>query len=251
MRKYLCQSRWLLLSPLLFIIVWEIISRIVGNDLIFPGIPSIFKALIDIIKGKDFLSIVFHTLKRTGISIGISLVIGILCGILSYRYKFFYILFFPFFSFLKSIPTIAVIILVLIWSNVEAVPIITGIMILLPLIYENILGGIDSIDRDLLKMADIYKVSKIDILKGIYIPGVYYFSSSGIPTLIALTLKVVIAGEVLSQGSLSIGGEIFMGKIYLESSSIFAWIIIIILINFLLDISLKKLNKELTKWRKL
>ena len=133
MRKYLCQSRWLLLSPLLFIIVWEIISRIIGNDLIFPGIPSIFKALIDIIKGKDFLSIVFHTLKRTGISIGISLVIGILCSILSYRYKFFYILFFPFFSFLKSIPTIAVIILVLIWSNVEAVPIITGIMILLPL----------------------------------------------------------------------------------------------------------------------
>ena len=78
MRKYLCQSRWLLLSPLLFIIVWEIISRIIGNDLIFPGIPSIFKALTDIIKGKDFLSIVFHTLKRTGISIGISLVIGIL-----------------------------------------------------------------------------------------------------------------------------------------------------------------------------
>lgn len=251
MRKYLCQSRWMLISPLLFVAVWEVISRIIGNDLIFPGIPSIFKAFIDIIKGKEFLLIVFHTLKRTAVSVGISLIIGILCSILSYNYKFFYILFFPFFSFLKSIPTIAVIILVLIWSNVEVVPIITGIMILLPLIYENILGGIDSIDRDLLKMADIYKVAKIDILKGIYIPGVYYFSSSGIPALIALTLKVVIAGEVLSQGSLSIGGEIFMGKMYLESPSIFAWIIIVILINFFLDISLKKINTELTKWRKL
>lgn len=251
MRKYLCQSRWLLISPLLFVAVWEIISRIIGNSLIFPGIPSIFESLIDIIKGKYFLLIVFHTLKRTVVSVGISLIIGTLCSILSYRYKFFYILFFPFFSFLKSIPTIAVIILVLIWSNVEVVPIITGIMILLPLIYENILGGIDSIDRDLLKMADIYIVTKIDILKGIYIPGIYYFSSSGIPALIALTLKVVIAGEVLSQGSLSIGGEIFMGKIYLESSSIFAWIIIVILINFFLDISLKKINTELTKWREL
>ena len=158
---------------------------------------------------------------------------------------------FPFFSFLKSIPTIAVIILVLIWSNVEIVPIITGIMILLPLVYENILGGIDSIDRDLLKMADIYKISKIDIFKGIYIPGVYYFSSAGIPALIALTLKVVIAGEVLSQGSLSIGGEIFIGKIYLETSSIFAWIVIVILINFLLDVFLKNINKKFTRWRNL
>lgn len=251
MKKYLFQSRWLFISPLLFMVIWEIVSRMIGNDLIFPGLLSIFKAFINIIKEKNFLFIVFHTLKRTGISIGISLILGILCSILSYKYKFFYILFFPFFSFLKSIPTIAVIILVLIWSNVEIVPVITGIMILLPLIYENILGGIDSIDRELLKMADIYKISKIDVFKGIYIPGVYYFSASGIPALIALTLKVVVAGEVLSQGSLSIGGEIFMGKIYLETSSIFAWVIIVILINFLLDIFLKKVNSELTKWRNL
>lgn len=251
MKKYLFQSRWLFISPLLFMVIWEIISKIIGNDLIFPGVLSIFNAFINIIKEKNFLLIIFHTIKRTGISIGISLIIGILCSILSYKYRFFYILFFPFFSFLKSIPTIAVIILVLIWSNVEIVPIITGIMILLPLIYENILGGIDSIDRDLLKMADIYKIPKIDIFKEIYIPGVYYFSSAGISALIALTLKVVIAGEVLSQGSLSIGGEIFMGKIYLETSSVFAWIIIVILINFLLDIFLKKGNKKLTKWRNL
>lgn len=251
MKKYLFQSRWLLISPLLFMLIWEIISRIIGNDLIFPGLLSIFKTFIDIIKEKNFILIVFHTLKRTGISIGISLIIGILSGILSYKYKFFYALFFPFFSFLKAIPTIAVIILVLIWSNVEIVPIITGIMIILPLIYENILGGIDSIDRDLLKMAEIYKISKIDVFKGIYVPGVYYFSSSGVPALIALTLKVVIAGEVLSQGSLSIGGEIFMGKIYLETSSIFAWITIVILINFILDMFLKKINRELTKWRNL
>lgn len=251
MKKYLFQSRWLFISPLLFMIIWEIISRIIGNDLIFPSVLSIFKAFINIIKEKDFLFIIFHTIKRTGISIGISLIIGILCSILSYKYRFFYILFFPFFSFLKSIPTIAVIILVLIWSNVEIVPIITGIMILLPLVYENILGGIDSIDRDLLKMADIYKISKIDIFKGIYIPGVYYFSSAGIPALIALTLKVVIAGEVLSQGSLSIGGEIFIGKIYLETSSIFAWIVIVILINFLLDVFLKYINKKFTRWRNL
>ena len=117
--------------------------------------------------------------------------------------------------------------------------------------YENILGGIDSIDKNIIKMADIYKVSKIDILKGIYIPGVYYFSTSVIPTLIALALKVVIAGEVLSQDSLSIGGEIFIGKIYLESPSIFAWIIIIVFINFSLDIFFKKLNDKLTEWRKL
>lgn len=250
MKKYSCQNSWIALSALFFIIIWEGISRVTGNDLIFPSLVSILNSFVEIIQRQDFSSIIFHTLKRTGMSIAVSIGLGVVCSTLSYRYRFFYLLFFPFLTFLKSIPTIAVIILVLIWSSVEMVPFIAAVMILLPLLYENILGGIDSIDKDLLKMADIYKVSKKDIIKDIYIPGVYFFAAPGFPAVAGLALKVVIAGEVLAQESLSIGGEIFMGKIYLESSAIFAWVIIVIAINFLLDLGIKYFNRRISRWRK-
>lgn len=248
MKKYLYQNSWI--SLLFFMIVWEGIARTVDNELIFPSLVSIFTSLTDIVQRQDFSSIIFHTIKRTGMSIAVSIVLGVVCSTLSYRYRFFYLLFFPFLTFLKSIPTIAVIILVLIWSSAEMVPFVAAVMILLPLFYENILGGIDSIDKDLLKMADIYKVSLIDTIRGIYIPSIYFFIAPSFPSTAGLALKVVIAGEVLAQESLSIGGEIFMGKIYLESSAIFAWIIIVIGINFVLDLGIKYFNKRIGRWRK-
>ena len=65
-----------------------------------------------------------------------------------------------------------------------------------------------------------------------------------------LTFKVIIAGEVLSQESLSIGGEIFINKIYLESSNIFAWIIVVIVLNYFLEKGLKTINNRVCRWEK-
>lgn len=250
MKRYSKQNNYLFLSPIIFLIIWEIVARFVGNSMIFPNIAEIFYSLIDIIKSDNFLIILFNTLKKSVITLLTSMFLGSFLGVLSYNYKLCYLIFFPFINFIKSIPTIAVIILVLIWSKVEFVPFFAGIMIALPIIYENILGGIDSIDRDLIKMANIYNVSKFLIFKDIYLPGVYFFLSSTLSAITALVLKVVIAGEVLAQDTLSIGGEIFMGKIYLESGSIFAWIIIIIFINFVIELFIKCLNKRLNSWRK-
>lgn len=250
MKRYSYQNNYLFLSPVIFIGVWEIIARIIGNSMIFPDILDIFNSLVNIIKNRDFLIILFNTLKKATISLVISFFLGSMLGVLSYRYKFCYLIFFPFINFIKSIPTIAVIILVLIWSKVEFVPFFAGMMIVLPIIYENILGGIESIDNDLVKMAKIYNVSKFLIFKDIYLSGVYFFLAPSLSAIIGLTLKVIIAGEVLAQDSLSIGGEIFMGKIYLESATIFAWIIIIILVNFLIEITIKNFNLKLNRWRK-
>lgn len=250
MKRYSKQNNYLFLSPIIFVVIWEIVAKLVGNSMIFPNIIDIFYSLIEIIKNENFLVILFNTLKKAVVTLLVSLFLGSVLGVLSYRYKLCYLIFFPFINLIKSIPTIAVIILVLIWSKVEFVPFFAGTMIVLPIIYENILGGIDSIDKDLIKMANIYKVSKFSIFKDIYLPAVYFFLASTLSAITGLVLKVIIAGEVLAQDSLSIGGEIFMGKIYLESANIFAWIIIIIFINFVAEICIKCLNRRLNSWRK-
>lgn len=250
MKKYSYQNSYLFLSSIIFLIVWEVLAEVVGNQMIFPDILSIFNSLIEILKNENFLFILFNTLKKSIICLIISFFLGSVLGILSYRYKICEMIFFPFINFIKSIPTIVVIILILIWSKVEFVPFFAGIMIILPIIYENIIGGIESIDRELIKMAKIYNVSRFLIYKDIYLPSVYFYLSSTLSSIVGLTLKVIIAGEVLAQDSLSIGGEIFMGKIYLESATIFAWIIVIILMNFLIEVTIKNFNRKMNIWRK-
>lgn len=238
------------LSIFFFLIIWEGVALYIDNSLLFPRVSEIFLSLKNLVASGDFILILWNTLSRLFISIVFSLILAIIFSVASYRYEIVGFLFFPFIIFLRAVPTIAIIIVVLIWSSVEKVPIVVGILILFPILYESILGGIKNVDKNLLKMSKVFKVPTKRVVRDIYIPSIYYSISSNIPSYMGLTFKVIIAGEVLSQESLSIGGEIFINKIYLESSNIFAWIIVVIVLNYFLEKGLKTINNRVCRWEK-
>lgn len=238
------------LSIFFFLIIWEGVALYIDNSLLFPRVSEIFLSLKNLVVSGDFILILWNTLSRFFISIVLSLILAIIFSVASYRYEIVGFLFFPFIIFLRAVPTIAIIIVVLIWSSVEKVPIVVGMLILFPILYESILGGIKNVDKNLLKMSKVFKVPTKRVVRDIYIPSIYYSISSNIPSYMGLTFKVIIAGEVLSQESLSIGGEIFINKIYLESSNIFAWIIVVIVLNYFLEKGLKTINNRVCRWEK-
>lgn len=238
------------LSIFFFLIIWEGVALYIDNSLLFPRVSEIFLSLKNLVASGDFTLILWNTLSRFFISIVFSLILAIIFSVASYRYEVISFLLFPFIIFLRAVPTIAIIIVVLIWSSVERVPIVVGMLILFPILYESILGGIKNVDKNLLKMSKVFKVSTKRVVRDIYIPSIYYSISSNIPSYMGLTFKVIIAGEVLSQESLSIGGEIFINKIYLESSNIFAWIIVVIVLNYFLEKGLKTINNRVCRWKK-
>ena len=238
------------LSMFFFFIIWEGVALYIDNSLLFPRVSEIFLSLKNLVASGDFTLILWNTLRRFFISIVFSLILAIIFSVASYRYEVIGFLLFPFIIFLRAVPTIAIIIVVLIWSSVEKVPIVVGVLILFPILYESILGGIKNVDKNLLKMSKVFKVPTKRVVRDIYIPSIYYSISSNIPSYMGLTFKVIIAGEVLSQESLSIGGEIFINKIYLESSNIFAWIIVVIVLNYFLEKGLKTINSRVCRWEK-
>lgn len=249
MKRYL-QNSSKILSLIFFLIIWEGVAFYIDNSLLFPRIGEIASSLKNILIEQSFIFILWNTLSRFFISIIISLVLSIILAIISYNYNFIQLILSPFIIFLRAVPTIAIIILVLIWSSVEVVPIVVGVLILFPILYESILGGIEGVDKNLIKMSRVFKVSNRRVIKDIFIPSIYFSISPSLPSYIGLTFKVIIAGEVLSQESLSIGGEIFINKIYLESPNIFAWIIVIIFLNYILERGLKLLNNRFCRWKR-
>ena len=249
MKRYL-QSSYKLLSFVFFLSICEGVALYVDNSLLFPRLYDIYSSLKNILNSPEFFSIIWNTMSRLILSIVLSIIGAIFFASLSYISSFISVLIKPFIIFLRTVPTITMIILVLIWSSTEKVPIFVGMVILFPILYENILGALKSVDQNLLKMSKVYNVPLNRIITNIYIPSVYYSIFSNFPSYIGLTFKVVIAGEILSQENFSIGGEIFLNKIYLESSNIFAWIIIVIVINYFLEKGLKYFNTRVNRGKK-
>ena len=88
-------------------------------------------------------------------------------------------------------------------------------------------------------MASLYNVDKATIIKDIYVPNVFLNLSFVFTSTLGINLKMVIAGEALAQPKYAIGSNLQLQKTYLNTSGVFAWIIIILLIANIFEYGMK------------
>lgn len=252
MMSYIFKDRkFSIISKLAIIFIWILLSRIVNSEVLVPSINSTFISIIKITKGTDFINIVKFTLLRTLFGFSISLFLAMLLGIVSTISKIIYNLMIPILKFLNSVPTIAIIVLALIWLNSELVPMFVGFIMIFPILYETVLNSVLSVDQDIIQMANLYRVGKMGIIKNIYIPNILYNLSASFNSVLSINLKMVIAGEVLAQPKYAIGSSLQLQRMYLNTSGVFAWIIIILLISGVFDYVGKgiKYSLGINKWK--
>lgn len=234
-------------SILVLIIIWKIVSVIVGKPIIIPSPEETAGELIKIISSKVFLATVSSTVKRVLIGYLITMLASILLGIISGFNKAFYYLLKPLVMVFKSIPTMAVILLAIIWLKSELAPILVVFLVIFPMLYESTVHGIRNVDQKLIEMAQIYEIKGLRLLWNIYMPSIRSMISSSLSSTIGLSLKVVIASEVLSQPKISIGTSFQMEKAYLNTAGVFAWAIIAISIVAIIEIFLKYSCRKFNK----
>lgn len=232
-------KKYVWLSVLILLGIWTITAKFIDKEVIIPSPQSVLISLVDLLSSKNFNKIVFSTLSRSFISFLICILSSIILGVLAGMTKTFYNIMMPFVALLKSVPTMAIVILALIWLNSEKAPILIGIVLVFPVLYDSVVNGVINVDKKLIQMAELYSVKKKYIIKDIYMPSIYAYLSSAMGAALGLTLKAVIAGEVLGQPKYSIGGSMQLEKMYLNTSGVFAWIVVIVALVTIFEMIIK------------
>ncbi|WP_461206751.1 ABC transporter permease [Clostridium sp. DL1XJH146] len=220
---------------IVILILWQITALGVDKEILIPTPRATFGSLIKIIQSKNFIIIVFSTLKRTFISFFLSLFFALIFGTLSGLFKNLFHIIEPIISIIRSTPTMAIIILALIWLGGERAPVLIGFIVVFPILYSSVYRGIVQTDEKLIQMAESYDVKKIVILKDIYIPSIKSYLLAGINAALGLCFKVMISAEVLGQPKYAMGTSLYMQKINLDMAGVFAWSIILIVIAVIFD----------------
>jgi NitT/TauT family transport system permease protein len=96
-------------------------------------------------------------------------------------------------------------------------------------------------------MARLYKVKKWTVITDIYIPSILMNVNGVMSSALGLNFKVVISGEVLGQPKFSIGSSLQLEKMYLNTSGVFAWIIIIVVLVIISEKLIKLFKVPKTK----
>ena len=237
------------LGAIVLLIIWEIVAIKINKDIYLPRIEDVLFSMLEIIKSPEFIKNSLSTLYRTLVSFAGALILSVILGVLSFMYPFFRNILTPLNSIGKTIPTMILVLLALIWFDKDKAPFIVGFAIVFPILYEGIFNSLKDIDKKILEMCKIYKVPQKEKIKKIYIPVIKFYIMSILISTFSLAFKVVIAGEVHGQPKYGIGTAVQIEKVNFNTVGIFAWIVIIAFISILFEYINKKLLKRVYRWK--
>ena len=229
--------------------VWGIAAYAIGSDLILPGPVRTFGRLFELVQTSDFWTSVSFSLLRIIFGFVLSLVVGILLAVFCHKSRLIKELFVPFINAIKSIPVASFAILVAFWFSREHISIFIAFITVLPIVFFNTQKGIENVDRNLLEMADVFRVGIFKRIRHIYVPLVMPFIASAAASGLGFAWKAGIAAELISSVRDSIGGSLIVARNFLLMADVLAWTITIVVLAWAMEKIVFFLFGRVKKWQ--
>ncbi len=220
-----------LFSVLLALVLWQIAAEYVGSDILLVSPLQVASRLGELLKEQDFFQVLFFTLSRIAKGFLWGAFTAIALALLSGRFKIIEILLWPYMITIKSVPVASFIVVAFIWLTASDLAIFISFLMVLPIVYTNLLDGIKSVDPKMLEMADLFKMKFPRRLRYIWLPAIKSFALSGFKIALGLAWKAGVAAELIGYPAGSIGEKLYYSKFFLETDTLFAWTVVIIILS--------------------
>jgi NitT/TauT family transport system permease protein len=222
-----------------WIILWQATASLVSLPVLLPGPLQTLKVLTHLASEPSFWFSAGASLLRIMMGYALALVFGVVLSILCAGIETAEAILSPLRTLIRSTPITSFIILVLLWINVDKVPIFIAFLTVFPVIWHGVQQGIQQVDAELLEMAKVYKFKPCQVLRYIYLPSVapHFYASAA--TGLGFAWKAGIAAEVIAKPAYSIGKSLQDAKVYLQTESLFAWTLVVVLLSLALETLLK------------
>jgi len=234
-----------LLPPVFWLGVWQFAALYVGKEILLPSPLSVFTTLKALVVTQVFWQTALLSLLRIFAGFWCGALMGTLVAVLTFAVPVADQILSPAVRVIRATPVVSFIILVLLWIGAGLVPGFISALMVLPVLWENVRGGLAGTDPLLLELAQAYRFSPFKTARLIYYPSVRPSFNVGCRTGMGLAWKAGVAAEVLCQPNLAIGSRVYYSKITLDSPALFAWTAVVILLSFLLEWAISVLFRRL------
>ena len=224
-----------------WMLVWYLCALKVGKELILPSPFAVLKSLGSLIVTSRFWIATAITIVRILSGYALGIVTAVLLAVMTCSNSLADAILSPVIRIVRSTPVASFIILALLWMNRTAVPVLMSMLMVVPVVWENIVAQYQTTDSSLLEMARAYELSAWKKFRYIYVPSAFPGFLAGCMSAMGLAWKSGIAAEVLSQPTSAIGTDLYYAKIYLETPDLFAWTSVVIILSMCIEKIIRKL----------
>jgi putative hydroxymethylpyrimidine transport system permease protein len=244
-------TKWLAPAALLALLIggWELFAKLghVENYLL-PAPSEVASALWN---DRDLLAPdTWVTAREVLLGFGLALVTGIAIAIVLHLSSFLRRAAYPLVVASQAVPVIVIAPILVIWFGFGITPklIVIALICFFPVVV-NTLDGLESIDRDQIKMMRTLGASRLDLLRRLELPGSLPYMFSGAKVAVAVAVIGAVFGELVGSDA-GLGHAIQVGTAQLETARVFAAVLILSVMAIALFGLVALLERRAVPWAK-
>ncbi|MCM1053987.1 MAG: ABC transporter permease subunit [Bacteroides sp.] len=224
-----------LLCAVFWLVIWQLGAMALNQKILLASPVEVIQKIFVLSAEPDFWKSILFSAGRILLGFVLGLVIGVSLAAAAGKLYFVRRLLSPLVSALKAVPVASFTILALIWVSSKNLSVLVTFLICLPIIYLNMLEGIDSLDMKLTEMARVFEIPSWRRIVGIYLSQLLPYFRSAVGLAIGLCWKSGVAAEVIGIPVGSVGEKLYQAKVYLETADLFAWTVVVILASYICE----------------
>ena len=240
---------WLLISFAVAMLVWYLMSIIPQTSRAFPNVVVTIEGLMRMVERGAFWQDLSSSLISVALGYAIGFIIALPVAILMAWYVPVRNILEPWIQFIRNIPPLAYVPLIVICAGVGRLPQVIVITIACFLIMcVTIYQGVINVDETLIKAARVLGATDKDIFIRIITPATLPFILTAVRLGASVALTTLIAAESTG-ASAGLGMRIRSLNNTYDAAPMLAYVIIIGIIGITLEKIIKYLERKLTGWQ--
>jgi NitT/TauT family transport system permease protein len=228
---------------------WFLLSWRYGA-FVLPSPLAVLRGLVDIVRSGEIWKHTGASLGRIAVGFGGAVLIALGMGLVAFLSRTARAVVHDVLAVLNSTSVFVWIVISIIWFGLSNwAPIFTTFMITLPVVASNIVEGVENVDRRLLEMGDVYRLSGRQKFSAIVVPSTLPYLLAGMKIGFGLALKVSVVAEIFGVTS-GIGYVMNYSREILATQMVFVWALVMVLVMTATDkLVFDAVTRRLDRWR--
>lgn len=241
------------IGPILFIVLigfWEIGSRSGWiSALLLPAPSEAYAAFTELVRSGNLWRHLSASLYRLSLGWLCGTLLGVLFGLAAGLFSLARAGIVPFVAALFPIPKIALLPLFIIWFGIGEESKVATILFgtLFPTIIS-VYGGVDNVDRNLIRMGQSFGLSWTSIVRKIVFPGALPAILSGFRISASIAIILLVAAEMIG-AEYGVGAYILLAGNLMATDQLIAGVAILSLMGLTVSWLLDRAERWLLRWR--
>lgn len=218
-----------------WLLVWQLASWAIGNGIILAGPIDVVCSLINDVVTPSFWQSIGFSFLRIVIGGLAAFFAGVVLALCAHRVSLVQEILEPAVAFLKAVPVVCIIVILLLWVGSSWTSVFVVIMVVFPGVYYAIGEALQNIDVNLSNMMKVFKVRGLKKFLFFYWPSVLPFILAASKVLVGMSWKAGVAAELIGIPAGSIGEGLYLAKISLATADLFSWTVVIVVLSLLCE----------------